>query len=233
MTGLIEYIEGVLGKKLETPTHLARALVHSSHANERVDENVKDNERLEFLGDAVLELVISERLIDIFPNQPEGMLTKYRSSLVNEKTLTEVAQKMSIHTYLQLGKGESKHRDDLGPSILSDAVEALFAAVFLSEGFVKTKGFVLSIMGPWIDQVQNKSFQPDYKSELQEYTLKHFKLPPRYKIIEEGGPAHDKVFVSEVSLQKKTLGQGRGKSKKLAEAQAAKIALNVLAHSQD
>jgi len=225
---LVQSVEAILGHALKDANPLKQALTHSSYANEQVGQNLQDNERLEFLGDAVLELLITDMLIAVFPEKQEGVLTKYRSNLVNETTLAEVAASIKLQDHLMLGKGESAQRDHLGASILSDAFEAFVAAIYVSEGFKATQDLVLHFMQPWIDRVERESFHPDFKSSLQELTLKLYKVTPKYRIIKEEGPAHDKSFVSEVTLKKEVLGQGAGPSKKLAEASAAQKALHVL-----
>jgi len=225
MTELIQNIESILGRPLKTLTHLDKAMIHRSYAHEQMQAQIQDNERLEFLGDAVLELVVSEALIEKFPDQDEGILSKYRSSLVNETTLNEVAGTLCLQAYLKLGKGEAKQRGTLNPSIMSDAMEAVFGAVFLSESFDGAKQFILKLLQPWFEKVHEESFNQDFKSELQEHTLKVFKVIPKYRVVSETGPDHSKTFVTEVSLHQNVLAQGQGRSKKHAEIAAAKIAL--------
>ncbi|MCB1198194.1 MAG: ribonuclease III [Deltaproteobacteria bacterium] len=232
MNLLVELIEKKMGEKFLDPHYVRTALTHRSFMNENNHLGGEDNERLEFLGDSVLGLIVSHELMRKFPNEKEGSLSKYRSSLVNEKVLSKLALEISMNEHVRLGKGEDKNAGRKKKSILADAFEALIAAVFLSNGFDATKTFVLSLMEPWINSVQNYSLVLDYKSQLQEYTLKLFKVIPRYNLIKQVGPDHFKTFETQVVINEKVYGMGKGKSKKDSEQKAAKQALEALKESE-
>jgi len=205
---------------------LTAALTHSSFANEQDGDG--DNERLEFLGDAVLELTISEEGFKRFPNAPEGQLTRVRSQLVKENSLAALARKLELHRYLRLGKGEElqggRHRD----ALLADAFEALMGAVFLDGGYEKAKKTVLHIFQ---DEWPERAVLPetkDYKSLLQEVSQERFKDRPVYVLAGTSGPEHEKLFDVDVTLPTGKVFRGQGTSVKRAEQEAAKVALDDL-----
>lgn len=199
------------------PRLLQQALTHKS-----ADVGY-DNERLEFLGDAVLEIIVTEYLYYNFPTHSEGQLTLARVDAVSEPSLAETAQNMGLGRLLKMSRGEEASGGRTRPSILSDAFEAVVAAVYLSLGLEEARKFVLEQFGT-LGEVRER----DFKSRLQEYTQEHFRSTPHYRTTVESGPAHDRSFSAEVILQGKALGQGRGRSKKIAEQQAAEQALEGL-----
>lgn len=200
------------------PRLLQEALTHKSA------DASGNNERLEFLGDAVLELTLSEYLYHTYPDYTEGQLSKARAMAVCEPSLAEAAQKLNLGEYLIMSKGEEMAGGRSKPSILADAFEAVAAAIYLSLGLEKAKEFVIENLGHTLKDLRLR----DFKSLLQEFTQAEWKLVPVYRIIEERGPAHDRWFVAVVEVEGKEIGKGEGKSKKEAEQAAAEAALEVL-----
>ncbi len=207
---------------------LKLAFTHSSYANENSLGTLCNNQRLEFLGDAVLELTISKRLYEGFPEMSEGALTKFRASLVCEGRLAKIARKIKLGDYLLFGKGEESFGGREKDSILADALEALFGAVYLDGGFQSASSFILSLFNDEIntaDSHSNSFVTNDYKSYLQEIFQKKAKETVVYKIISENGPSHNKLYRASAVYHGTTLGVGEGKSKKEAEQAAAYDAL--------
>jgi len=204
---------------------LKQALIHRSYINEHPKSNLKNNERLEFLGDAVLELIITKLLFKKFPSKPEGELTCLRASLVNAKSLARISAKLKINKYLYLSKGETRSINRQKDAILADAFEAIIGAIYLDQGMEKAEKFIKQNLWPQLDMILKLELYLDPKSHLQEITQKKFKITPHYKIIEEKGPDHFKKFISGVFLEKKLISTGEGNSKQNAETDAAKKAL--------
>ena len=206
---------------------LEHALRHSSFVNELPDEDIQDNERLEFLGDSVLSLVISHLLMERFPKLDEGDLSKIRSNLVNEFQLAEIAKKINLGEFIRLGKGEMQSGGHKKNSILSDAVEALLAAVYLDGGFNKIFEVIHLHFSGFFDELAFPEKNQDFKSRIQEIVQASIKLQPIYSIINETGPDHDKTFEVELVVGDiKT--RGTGKNKKTAEQAAAQKAVRLL-----
>ena len=197
---------------------LTTALTHSSYANERKLSRGKDNERLEFLGDAVLELIMSDYLFHTYKDEPEGKLTKMRASLVCEPTLAFCAKDLSLGDYLLLSKGEDLTGGRERDSILSDAFEAVIGAVYLDQGFEEARKFVETYL---LQDVDEKVLFYDAKTSLQELVQSFSKQPLTYELIKEDGPDHQKTFTVEARLGEKVIGTGTGRSKKSAEQTAA------------
>jgi len=196
------------------------ALTHSSYAYETQD--LKNNERLEFLGDAVLELVISEYFFQAFPEYPEGKLTLMCHRVVNEKSLASIARSINLGSYLKLGKGEIFSGGYDKPSLLADALEALAGALFLDHGYSKAKELIIALFTPVLKAVEDGILPlTDYKTILQEKCQSVFGKTPVYEIVCEFGPPHDKTFEAIVKIEDKVVGKGTGKSKKEAEQAAA------------
>jgi ribonuclease-3 len=194
------------------------ALTHSSFSNERKINKRANNERLEFLGDAVLEIVVSDYLFRAYPKKPEGELTKLRASLVCEPTLAACARDISLGNYLFLSKGETLTGGDDRDSILSDAFEAVIGAVYMDQGYDKAKFFIDTYL---LGDVEDKVLFYDSKTKLQEMVQSISKERVEYRLIKEEGPDHMKTFTVEVMLEDKLLGVGEGRSKKSAEQKAA------------
>lgn len=199
------------------------ALTHSSYAYER--EGIDSNERLEFLGDAVLELVVSEYFFKLFPHEQEGKLTLMRHNIVNEKSLAQIAQNISLGEFLRLGKGEIQSGGAEKTSLLADALEALIGALFLDLGYEKSAPLIIDLFKPLLEAIKSGEISLlDYKSMLQEACQSRGGMNPVYQITEETGPPHDRTFEAVVKLDNKIIGTGQGKSKKEAEQAAAKAA---------
>ena len=204
---------------------LKEALTHSSYSNEYKKIKNRNNERLEFLGDSILGLIISNYLFRLKKELPEGELTKIRAAIVCERSLKEVAKSVQLGEYLYLGKGEESTGGRTRDSILADATEALIAAIYLDGGFRKATDFVLEHMGDIISQAIQGKIMRDYKTQLQELIQKDNKENITYKLVDQLGPDHDKTFKMNVFLGEKLIGTGIGKSKKEAEQEAAKDAM--------
>lgn len=215
-------IEEIIGYNFKNKKLLDTALTHSSYAHENDVEYY--NERIEYLGDAVLELISSEYIYKTYPNLPEGEMTKTRAYAVCEDSLARVANKYDFSEYLLVGKCEAKVNGKYRNSILADAVEAVIGAIFLDAGIEKAKDFILPNIIPQIeDYIKNGN--KDYKTQLQEKLQVHGDVKIEYKLVEEKGPDHEKIFVVEVYCNDKLLGKGEGRSKKEAEMRAAQTAL--------
>ncbi len=204
------------------------ALIHRSYANERNAKGVTDNERLEFLGDAVLQLCISDFLMKRYPDYAEGRLSKLRSSLVNEKPLAELAVEFNIGDYMLLGKGEENSGGRTKQSLLSNTLEAVIAAVYLDGGLAECDRFIKRYFTPMIDNGSQRVLYTDYKTALQEKSQKLYKETPAYSLVEESGPDHDKTFSVEMTLAGSIKTTGSGKNKKVAEQEAARKALELI-----
>lgn len=204
---------------------LKQALTHSSYANESKKKNIPYNERLEFLGDSVLGLVVSDYIFKKYMDLPEGELTKVRANVVCEPTLSSKAKEINLGKYLLLGKGEEITGGRERVSILADAYEALIGALYIDGGLDTAKEFILNSFYSTIEQaVKGKLFR-DYKTHLQELLQSKYTDKISYQVVKEEGPDHDKTFTVEVSLCNQVLGRGKGKSKKEAEQNAAEEAL--------
>jgi ribonuclease-3 len=222
----VERLSEALGYSFKQPELLLQAFRHSSYVNEQGNPNLEDNERLEFLGDAVLELTISHILMDLFQDAKEGELSKFRAILVGETGLCQVAQRLALGDYLLLGKGEEQSRGREKASILADTTEALMGALYLDAGFDRTKEIVRRLFSPMLKRVGTSEMVHDFKSLLQEYTQQTHKTLPKYHLVEESGPDHDKTFRVALTLNGEVLAEGEGKSKKEAEQMAAREAFS-------
>lgn len=221
-------LEIALEYAFRDPSLLDCALTHRSYANENPDLMKADNERLEFLGDAVLTLCISDLLMKKYPACTEGDLSKIRSSIVNEKPLAGLARDLRIGDYLLLGKGEDSSGGRTKSSLLANALEAVIAAVYCDAGFEGVYGFVEKRFHPLLDTGTDAVAYQDYKTALQEITQNRFRLIPRYGVIREFGPDHDKVFQVRVAIGDIVSAAGLGRNKKEAEQRAAGKALDAL-----
>jgi ribonuclease-3 len=225
----LEDLSNRLSYTFKRPELLTEAFRHSSYVNELADSDLRDNERLEFLGDAVLDLAISHILMELFHESKEGDLSKYRATVVNEAGLCRVAQALELGDFLLLGRGEEMSGGREKTSILANTMEALLGALYLDAGFKKTKEIVQELFSPLLVKIDTGRGVPnDYKSELQEYTQGVYKTRPEYVLVEESGPAHDKTFRVALRLDGKVMAEAKGKSKKEAEQKAAKEALPCL-----
>ncbi len=214
----IEEFEEIIGYQFKNKNFLCQALTHSSYANEMRMNKLLNNERLEFLGDAVLELMSSEFIFRTNKEMHEGEMTKLRASLVCEPTLAMCAREINLGDYILLGKGEIATGGAERDSIISDAFEAVIGAIYLDGGFTSAKEFVTKFV---LDDIDNKKLFFDSKTILQEIVQADYKEPLVYKLIAESGPDHDKVFTVAAIVDGKELSQGKGKTKKAAEQAAA------------
>jgi ribonuclease-3 len=218
----------IIGVSFKDTALLEQALVHSSYINENPGHVAGHNERLEFLGDAVLDWLVSEQIYREFPDFSEGDMTRLRASLVRRETLANVARSIGLGDYLYMGKGEEASGGRSKTANLAGAMEALIAAVYRDRGVSVTRKFVLKLLeGEWQKAVSS-GFEDDYKSMLQMVTQSKFQVIPVYRIVSQTGPDHDKLFTVEVSANNTILGSGTGKSKKIAETRAARSALQRL-----
>ncbi len=224
--GDLSQLEQKIGHSFQNRKFLSTALTHSSYANE-VKRGVVCNERQEFLGDAVLSIVVSDYIFRHYSHLPEGELTKIRASLVCEKSLCQFARSIGLGDYLVLGKGEEQMGGRLRPSILADAFEALIAAIYLDSGMEAAAEFVLPFVKPELDNHGSRVYK-DYKTTLQEIIQKNPEEQVSYVLVDESGPDHDKRFKVEVHLNSNVIGTGAGRSKKEAEQMAAREALELM-----
>lgn len=204
---------------------LRQAFTHRSYLNEHRGEVKGHNERLEFLGDAVLELIATHFLYEKFPAQTEGDLTAYRAALVNAVTCAEVAQDLGMNDYLLLSRGEAKDTGRARGILMANAFEALVGAIYLDQGYDAAKSFIDAYLFPKIDNIIQKKLWLDAKSSLQEKIQDVDGVTPSYAVLKEWGPDHDKHFVVGVHVKDKLLAEGQGKSKQEAEQDAARAAL--------
>ena len=218
----------ILGVSFNDLSLLEQALVHRSYINENPDFALASNERLEFLGDAVLGLVVAERLYQDFPHFTEGEMTKLRAALVCQNALTRIARTIGLGDYLYLGRGEEASGGRNKPANLARTLEAVLGAIFLDQGSVTTSDFILRLFDKELEKVASRGAGIDYKSQLQELIQSRGQPVPAYYVIEALGPDHDKRFTVEVRAGDMVLGRGSGKSKKTAESGAAHSALKRL-----
>jgi ribonuclease-3 len=213
-------LESVLGYRFRERGLLEQALRHASWCNEHAGPRLEDNERLEFLGDAVLDLVVGHKLMTRYPQLREGELSVTRAQVVSEAGLSEVAGQLGLGEWLLLGKGEEKSGGRTKPSILADAFEALLAAVYLDGGFAAAWEIADRLLAQRIETVEFKGFY-DFKTRLQESAQARLKETPTYRVVQELGPDHDKRFVVAVTIDDEEWARAVGKSKKEAEQMAA------------
>lgn len=202
---------------------LLKALTHRSYLAEMAD--AASNERLEFLGDAVLDLVIAEVLFRAHPEWPEGELTRAKASVVGERSLEEVARTWDLGAAMRLSRGEEQSGGRARRALLADAVEAIIGAYFIDQGLDACRDFITRIFQPKLDAIERREHELDYKTQLQELLQAHYQAAPSYTVTEESGPPHDRTFTVEVAFGDRILGHGEGKSKKDAAQQAAEQAL--------
>ena len=223
---MIKDLEAAIGYRFQNITLLQNALTHSSYANERWHNSLLSNERLEFLGDSILGMVVAEHLYKQFPDRPEGELTKMRADMVCETSLATIAERIGLGQHLLLGHGEDRLGGRSRASILADAVESVIAASFLDGGMAAAEGFIRQFV---LTNVPVKRMQnTDYKTALQELVQQKKNQTLTYVLTGESGPDHDKVFCVDVLLNDQCVGSGTGSSKKRAEQAAAQSALEAL-----
>ena len=224
-------LEDILGINFRDISHLQQALVHRSYLNENPDFELESNERLEFLGDSLLNFVVTERLYLKFPHLAEGDLTRLRSALVRGETLARIAASLKLGDYLYLGKGEDASGGRERRRNLAAVLEAVIGAILVDRGFNTARDFILRVFGDELEQATEEKLKKDPKSKLQEVVQAEFRLTPVYRTVDVSGPDHDRVFKVEVLAGEALLGEGKGKSKQAAEREAAKAALENLSKS--
>lgn len=220
----LQVLQAYLDYSFTSPDLLNQALSHSSYVHGH-NRKLQDNERLEFLGDAVINLVVSHYSLIRYPTYSEGDLSKLRAAVVNEAHVAKIARQLDLGRFLLLGKGEEQTGGREKDSLLADAFEALMAAVYLDGGFDVVYQLILRYLQPHIDTFPVSRRRRDYKSELQEYTQNRLGCVPHYQVVSASGPDHKKLFEVEILVQGKLLGRGKGSSKKGAEQRAAQVAL--------
>ena len=227
----IEHLEKALDFRFSDKRRVLSALTHSSFLHEnrgKPEIGITDNERLEFLGDAVVDLAVGLRLMQKHPRAAEGVLSRLRSEIVDERGLSAVARQIGLGQLLRLGKGEAQSGGADRPSLLSDAMEAVLAAVFLEGGLDAVLTIVDSHFGALFDRALTGESDVDFKSAFQEWTQAHLKVTPTYRLVSEEGPVHDRLFSVVAEVSGKPEGHGKARSKKEAERLAAKMALETL-----
>lgn len=224
MNNLADF-EKKLDVQFKNQDHLLQALTHRSYLNENPDFRLGHNERLEFLGDAVLELAVTEDLYEKFPDKPEGELTSFRAALVNAKILSDVALNLGVNDFLMLSRGEAKDTGRARQYILANAFEAIVGAIYLDQGYGAAKKFIDGCVMNLLDDVLNKKLYKDPKSLFQEEAQERAGITPSYDVIRETGPDHDKIFIVGVYLGKELVAEGEGPSKQSAQESAARNAL--------
>lgn len=218
-------VEKIIGVTFKDKALLVQAFTHRSYINESKNESLSHNERLEFLGDAVLELVITDFLYNKYPKRTEGDLTAFRAALVNTQTLSQVSSDLGLDAFLLLSKGEAKDTGRARSYILANTFEAVTGAIYLDQGYEPAKKFIAdNLFGLMDDIIKNKTWL-DAKSRFQERSQEIVSVTPVYKTIHEEGPDHDKDFVIGVFLKDEEIARGKGKSKQEAEQMAAREAL--------
>ena len=224
----VKVLETSLGYKFQNISYLKNALTHTSYINEHKNSRIKSNERMEFLGDSVLGLSISEFLYAHYKKLPEGELSKIRASVVCEESLAKLAQKLNLSAYLRMGKGELMCKGNERPSVTSDAMESVIAAIYLDSNFATVKKMILKWLKPEIiEAVEHGGRETDFKSALQEYCQSKGSVPT-YEIINESGPDHNKIFEIKVTIADGKSASGKGSNKKKAQQSAARAMLDKL-----
>jgi ribonuclease-3 len=224
----LKNLEKKLGFKFKSSDKLKQALVHRSYINEHPDFTLGHNERLEFLGDAVLELIITKYLFNNYPEKPEGVLTNWRASLVNSKMLYQVASELELDKYLYLSKGEAKEGSSKSRQyIMADAVEGIIGAMYLDQDIDETEVFVNEFIISKLHHIITNELYLDPKSRLQELAQDKESVTPHYDLLNEEGPDHEKIFTIGVCFEDKIIAKGQGSSKHEAEVDAAKKALKI------
>ncbi len=225
MESSLDSFEKEIGVNFKNKDLLKTAFIHRSYLNEHTGEKLPHNERLEFLGDAVLGLVVSKYLFENYPTHPEGDLTNFRSSIVNARMLSKASGALDLGKHLFLSKGEEATGGRNRQFILANTFESLIGALFLDQGLEAAKVFIEKYLIPYLPEIIEKRLYKDFKSQLQEISQEKLSETPTYKVLEENGPDHAKTFKIGVLVGDEVLGEGEGNSKQLAEQEAAKKAL--------
>lgn len=224
----LQDLQARLKLQFHNPALLQQALTHRSYLNEQAEEGVQDNERLEFLGDAVLDFVITDVLYQHYPHMPEGELTRLRAALVRTETLAQVAQELGLGDMLRMGKGEEISGGRVRRNILCDAFEALLGALYLDQGVLAAEHFAVPRLLPLVEYILAEGLHIDARSMFQEWSQATRNLTPVYRVVSEIGPDHEKEFTVEVLVGEEIAGEGKGRSKQTAAQAAARDALRQL-----
>lgn len=219
--------ENTIGIVFSDKKLLKQAFIHRSYINENGNTGLSHNERLEFLGDAVLELSVTDYLYRKYPNETEGAMTSYRAALVNAVTVASIAEKLNMNKYLLLSKGEAKDTGKARMYILANTFEAVIGAIYLDQGYESADKFISETTFPLLDEIISKKLWRDPKSLIQEKAQEYVGQTPSYKVISETGPDHDKQFTIGIYFGVDLVAQGKGKSKQEAEQKAAESALKI------
>jgi ribonuclease-3 len=221
-------LEKILKVEFKNKKFLEEAVTHRSYLNESSNHELNNNERLEFLGDAVLELIISEYLFSKYPDHEEGDLTSFRAATVRTTTLAGVSRELGLGRFLRMSKGEEESGGKDKDYLLANLFEAILGAIYLDKGYNVCREYLSRVLIPKIGEIVEKRLDIDPKTKLQEVTQSKFKETPVYEVLKEDGPDHDKVFTVQVRLSSKNLGIGEGSSKQKAEERAAEKSLEML-----
>lgn len=224
----LKHLQKKLRYKFRKFHYMQGALTHTSYVNENPEEGIKSNETLEFLGDAVLGLIITEYLYKNLPDFSEGQLSILKSTLVSEPVLAELSKKLDLGEYLILGKGEDRGQTRMRQSVLSNALEAVIGAIYLDNGLKPVRKFIYRIYEEKLKEMPRTEVLGSYKNRLQHYTQTEFSCIPIYEVVMEKGPSHSRIYEIAVSFNGQVYGRGRGTSKKRAEQEAARGALITL-----
>tara|TARA_B100000508_G_scaffold140089_1_gene140096 strand:+ start:4198 stop:4914 length:717 start_codon:yes stop_codon:yes gene_type:complete len=221
----LDKIQELLGVQFTDTTHLLSAVTHRSYLNEHREATWDHNERLEFLGDAVLELVVTDYLFAKYPEKPEGELTAVRAALVNTTSLSAASEQLGINEHLLMSKGEAKDVGRARQYILANVFEACIGAIYMDQGYETAKDFIAKRLFPKTDEIVHKRLWQDAKSRFQELSQEHVSITPTYETIAQEGPDHDRVFTVGVFLRGELIAEGKGRAKQEAEQQAAEKAI--------
>lgn len=221
----LDTLQKLLGVTFSDTTHLLSAVTHRSYLNEHREATWDHNERLEFLGDAVLELVVTDFLYTTYPEKPEGELTAIRAALVNTVSLSAAAEELGVNEFLLMSKGEAKDIGRARQYILANAFEACIGAIYIDQGYEVSARFISERLFPKTEEIVKKRLWQDAKSRFQELAQEHMSVTPTYETLRQDGPDHDRVFTVGVFLRKDLVAEGQGRSKQEAEQQAAEAAI--------
>lgn len=221
----ITKLESLIGVTFTDKTHILSAVTHRSYLNEHKEAKQEHNERLEFLGDAVLELVVTDYLYQKYPEKPEGELTAVRAALVNTVSLSDSSQKLGLNDFMLMSKGEAKDTGRARQYILANAFEAVIGAIYLDQGYDEAKKFIGDQLFLKTDKIVEKKLWQDAKSRFQELSQDKVSITPSYDLIDQSGPDHDRVFTVGVFLKSEKVAEGQGRSKQEAEQDAAEKAI--------
>ena len=227
LTTDIGKLQTLLGVQFKDTEVLLSAITHRSYLNEHREATWSHNERLEFLGDAVLELVVTDYLFNKYPEKPEGELTAVRAALVNTVSLADASEKLGINNFLLLSKGEAKDEGRARQYILANAFESCIGALYMDQGYEAAKDFIAARLFPKTEKIVDKRLWQDAKSRFQELAQEHSSVTPTYSTVEQEGPDHDRVFTVGVFLKNEKIAEGQGRSKQEAEQAAAEKGIEV------